>query len=140
MNQSIPLAILRIAAAVMLIPAGTSKLFNWPMAAPMNPVPPSQIWFGAWIEVIGGLLLLLGLCTRPVAFLLSGTMAVAYWQFHAIPPLTSQAGKPALPPHSVLVPAMNQGVAAALFCFVFLYLTFAGPGGLSLDAKLAKNK
>ena len=106
----------------------------------MNPVPPSQIWFGAWIEVIGGLLLLVGLSTRPVAFLLSGTMAVAYWQFHAIPPLTAQPGKPALPAHSVLVPAMNQGVAAALFCFVFLYITFAGPGGLSLDAKMAKNK
>ncbi|MBL8059824.1 MAG: DoxX family protein [Chthonomonas sp.] len=140
MKQSVPLGILRIASALIFLPAGTSKLINWPMAAPMNPAPGSQIYIGAWIEAVGGLLLLLGLCTRPVAFLLSGTMAVAYWQYHALEALKDKPGQPALPIHSVIVPSMNGGVAAAIFCFVFLYLTMTGGGAMSLDAKLGAKK
>ena len=70
------------------------------------------------IEFVGGALLLLGLFTRPVAFLLSGTMAVAYWMFHA---------------PSSLYPLLNGGDAAILYCFVFLLFVFTGPGALSLD-------
>jgi putative oxidoreductase len=77
-------------------------------------------WVAGWMEVIGGALLIVGLFTRPTAFLLSGQMAVAYWLAHA--------------PNSIF-PALNGGDAAILFCFVFLYIAFAGPGPLSLDAK-----
>ena len=73
------------------------------------------------IEFVGGALLLLGLFTRPVAFLLSGTMAVAYWMFHA---------------PSSLYPLLNGGDAAILYCFVFLLFVFTGPGALSLDRAL----
>ena len=73
----------------------------------------SLFWFGGLMELLGGALLAIGLFTRPVAFLLSGEMAVAYWMFHA--------------PNNIS-PAVNQGDAAILFCFIFLYLVFAGPG------------
>ena len=79
----------------------------------------SQLWFGGILEIVGGLLLLIGLFTRPVAFVLSGMMAVAYWQFHF--------------PRNIF-PTLNGGDAAILYCFVFLYLVFAGPGEWSLDA------
>ena len=78
------------------------------------------------LEVVGGLLLLLGLFTRPVAFVLSGQMAVAYFMAHA------SRG-------NALLPMLNGGEAAVLFCFVFLYLVFAGGGNLSLD-RLLRNK
>ena len=77
------------------------------------------------LEFAGGILLLLGLCTRPVAFVLSGMMAVAYFQFHF--------------PHSFW-PSVNQGVPSILYCFIFLYLSAAGAGPLSLDALLKGNK
>jgi putative oxidoreductase len=73
------------------------------------------------LELVGGILLVLGLFTRPAAFILSGMMAVAYWMAHA--------------PQSVF-PALNGGDAAVLFCFVFLYLVAAGPGAWSLDGTL----
>jgi putative oxidoreductase len=75
-------------------------------------------WIAGCLEIGGGLLLLVGLFTRPVAFLLSGQMAVAYWLAHA--------------PQSFF-PVQNGGDSAVLFCFVFLYLVFAGPGAFSLD-------
>jgi putative oxidoreductase len=117
-------SLLRIVAALMFIQAGTIKLFGWPMASPMG-VPPvmSQIWIGAWMEVLGGALLLVGLFTRPVAFLLSGEMAVAYFQFHY--------------PNGFW-PAVNQGQPAVLYCFIWLYLSAAGPGPWSLDALFRK--
>ena len=79
----------------------------------------SLLWFGGLLELVGGFLLLIGLFTRPVAFILSGMMAVAYWMFHA--------------PQSPF-PAVNMGDAAILYCFVFLYIAAAGPGPWSLDA------
>jgi putative oxidoreductase len=112
------LSALRIAAAFMFTLAGSSKLFAFP--AGKVAAFPTQMWFGGVLEFVGGLVLLLGICTRPVAFVLSGEMAVAYFQFH----LTTS-----------FWPTMNGGVAAALYCFVFLYLSAAGGGPLSLDAR-----
>jgi putative oxidoreductase len=121
------LSVLRIVAAFMLIPAGTMKLFAFPAGMPPDGgVAPimSQIWIGGVLEVLGGALLLFGLFTRPVAFVLSGMLAVAYWQFHA--------------PNGFW-PTMNGGVPAALYCFVLLYISAAGAGPWSLDAMRGKN-
>ena len=114
------LATLRIAAALIFILHGTQKLFGFP-AAPGGGIPPllSLAGIGGFLEFAGGILILIGLWTRPVAFVLSGEMAVAYWMFHA--------------PRN-LYPALNGGDAAILYCFVFLLLTFTGPGALSVDA------
>src|SRR6266513_3681206 len=79
----------------------------------------SLIGIGGMIELTGGLLVLTGLFTRPVAFILSGEMAVAYFMFHA---------------PSAFLPLLNEGDSAVLYCFVFLYLAFAGPGPWSVDA------
>jgi len=120
------LSILRIVSAVMIIPVGTMKLFAWPMGIPPNggTVPlMSQIGIGGILEVVGGALILIGLCTRPVAFILSGEMAVAYWQFHA--PMG-------------FWPMINQGQPAIFLCFIFLYLSSAGPGPWSVDALRGK--
>lgn len=113
------LAVLRIVTAMIFMLHGSQKLFGIP-AAPEMGLPPafSLFWFGAILELFGGLLILLGLFTRPVAFVLSGEMAVAYWMFHA----------PASP-----FPALNGGDAAILYCFVFLLLVFTGPGAWSVD-------
>jgi putative oxidoreductase len=81
----------------------------------------SQTGVGGILEFVGGIAIMLGLVTRPVAFILSGEMAVAYWQFHA--------------PHG-LWPIQNDGVPAVLFCFIFLYIAAQGAGGWSLDAWL----
>ncbi len=119
-------AILRIAAAVMFIMSGTMKLFAFPGPVPVGDgtVPlMSQVGIGAVLEVFGGALMLVGLFTRPVAFILAGEMAVAYFQFHA--------------PMSVW-PTINGGVSAALYCFVWLYFSAAGAGSWSLDAKRQK--
>lgn len=75
------------------------------------------------LELVGGALIVLGLFTRPVAFILSGMMAVAYFQFHA---------------PSSLYPLVNQGELAVMYCWVFFYLAFAGPGAWSLDAILGR--
>ncbi|HVX37517.1 MAG TPA: DoxX family protein, partial [Hyphomicrobium sp.] len=98
---------------------GTSKLFGWPSAA-MEPPLMSIFGLAAVLEVVGGILLVLGLFTRPVAFIVAGEMAVAYWMAHA--------------PKSFF-PALNGGDAAILYCFIFLYIFFAGPGPWSMDAK-----
>jgi putative oxidoreductase len=113
------LAALRIVAALIFMEHGTQKLFGFP-APPEHGLPAAGtlLWLGAWIEMVGGLLLLAGLFTRPVAFITSGEMAVAYWMFHA----------PSNP-----YPALNGGDAAILYCFVFLLFVFAGPGAWSLD-------
>jgi putative oxidoreductase len=115
-------SLLRIVAAAMFILAGTSKLFAFPVGMPPNGGTAAfgtQVWIGGVLEVVGGALLLVGLFTRPVAFVLSGEMAVAYFQFHF--------------PRGFW-PTVNGGVAAAIYCFVFLYLSAAGPGPWSLDA------
>ena len=115
------LSVLRIVAAVMFMQAGTIKLFGWPMAMPdgSSAAMFSQVWIGAVLELVGGALLIVGLFTRPVAFLLSGEMAVAYFQFHA--------------PNG-FGPVVNQGQPAVLYCFIWLYLSAAGGGPWSLDA------
>jgi len=113
---------LRVAAAFMFLQFGTMKLFAFPIGVPPDggAVPlMSQMGLGALLEVIGGSLLLVGLFTRPVAFLLAGEMAVAYFQFHF--------------PQSFW-PVVNQGTPAALYCFVWLYFAAAGAGPWSLDA------
>ena len=113
------LSILRIVTALMFIEHGTQKLLGFPAAGhPMGALP-LQFMVAGVLEIVGGLMVLLGWFTRPVAFILSGEMAVAYWTFHV--------------PHGGLLPIQNFGESAALFCFVFLYLVFAGPGEWSLD-------
>ena len=120
-------SILRIVAAFMFLQAGTMKLFGWPMAMPGGGSLPvmSQMWIGAVLEVVGGALLILGLFTRPVAFVLAGEMAVAYFQFHA--------------PQSFW-PIVNQGQPAVLYCFIWLFFSAAGAGPWSLDALIAKRR
>ena len=114
------LAVLRIVTALIFLEHGSQKLFGFPAAAPPSGLPPalSFFWFGGILEFFGGLLVLVGLFTRCAAFVLAGEMAVAYWLIHA--------------PKSVF-PALNGGDAAILYCFVFLYLVFAGPGLWSID-------
>ena len=117
------LGVLRIVTALLFIEHGTMKLFGFPAAMEGGNVALfSLIGLAAILELVGGALLLVGLFTRPVAFLLAGEMAVAYWMAHA--------------PQNVF-PILNGGESAILFCFVFLYLVFAGPGAFSLDARRA---
>jgi putative oxidoreductase len=113
------LGVLRIVAAILFIEHGTQKLFGFPPSDRPMPEMFTLLWFAGVLEAFGGLLLLVGLFTRPVAFILSGQMAVAYWMAHA--------------PGSIY-PAVNHGDAAILFCFLFLYIAAAGPGAFSLDA------
>jgi putative oxidoreductase len=114
------LGILRIVTAILFIEHGTQKLFGIPTPQYGMPEAFTLLWFAAVLEVFGGLLILVGLFTRPVAFILSGQMAVAYWMAHA--------------PKSPF-PALNGGDAAILFCFIFLYLVAAGAGAFSIDGK-----
>lgn len=120
------LSLLRIVAAFVFIPSGTMKLFAFPMGMPPDggtaPLL-TQVGIGGLLEVVGGGLALLGLFTRPVAFVLAGEMAVAYFQFHA--------------PQSFW-PTVNGGVPAVIYCFVWLYLSAAGAGPWSVDAWRAR--
>lgn len=120
------LSVLRIVAALIFLEHGAQKFLGF---------PPGEFAGAAWsfdspghfagiVELVGGLLLLLGLFTRSAAFIASGTMAVAYWMAHA--------------PQDFF-PVNNQGDAAILYCFIFLYLVFAGPGPLSLDAAMKRS-
>ncbi|TNC61411.1 DoxX family protein [Rubellimicrobium roseum] len=118
------LSVLRIVAALIFFAHGTQKLLGFP-ASDFSPELLSLPWIAGVLELVGGALLILGLFTRPVAFVLSGLMAFAYWLAHA--------------PQSPF-PALNGGDAAILYCFVFLYLVFAGGGVWSLDALLFKNR
>ena len=120
------LGILRIMAALMFIEHGTQKLFDLPDALRPMPSPlPMMLLWGGIIEFVGGSLFALGLFTRPVAFILSGQMAVAYFMVHA--------------PRG-FYPINNMGDFAILFCFVFLYFVFSGAGPWSLDALIARKK
>lgn len=112
------LSILRIVVGLLFLEHGTVKLFGFP--APMAPPAPfSMLWFAAVIEIAGGALLAVGLFTRAVAFIISGAMAFAYFLVHA--------------PQS-FYPYVNKGELAVVYCFVFFYFVFAGPGPWSLDA------
>jgi putative oxidoreductase len=121
------LAVLRIVAGLLFISFGTMKLFGYPPSP--TPMPPldltSQLGLAGMLEVFGGLLIVIGLLTRPVAFVLAGEMAVAYFQAHA--------------PQSPF-PTVNNGVPAVLYCFLFLYLAAAGPGAWSVDRWIARRR
>jgi putative oxidoreductase len=120
------LSVLRIMAALLFMEHGLMKLIHFPAAQPGAPDPlPALILAAALIEVIGGALIALGLFTRVAAFICSGQMAVAYFIAHF--------------PQSPW-PAINGGDAAILYCFIFLYLAFAGGGEWSVDAALAKRR
>jgi putative oxidoreductase len=108
----------------MFLQHGTQKVFSFPAPARGPFELMSQIGIGGVLELVGGVLLILGLFTRPVAFLMSGMMAVAYFQFHAL------SGGP--------FPLVNGGELAALYCWVFLYIVFAGPGSVAVDTVLKK--
>ena len=118
-------AALRVITALLFMEHGTAKLFGFPD----TPMPAPEIYSLPWIagvmEVVGGLLLLIGLWTRPVAFLLAGEMAVAYWMVHA--------------PQSPF-PIVNNGDAAILYCFIFLTFVAIGAGRWSVDAIIARNR
>lgn len=121
------LSVLRIVSGVVFITFGTMKLFNVP---PMPPgMPPldlmSQVGIAGILETFGGLAFVLGFLTRPVAFILSGEMAVAYFQGHF--------------PQSFW-PSINMGTPAILYCFVFLYFVFSGAGVWSIDAMIARSR
>ena len=124
------LSVFRIVAGLMFITFGTMKLFGYPPApAGSGPMPPiammSQIGIGALLEFVGGILITLGLFTRPVAFVLAGEMAVAYFQFHH---------------PQAFFPTTNNGVPAVMYSFFFLYLAFAGAGEWSLDELIARRR
>ena len=118
------LSVLRIVVALLFMEHGLMKLFHFPTPQPGAPDPlPAILVAAAWLEVVGGGLVAVGLFTRPVAFVLSGEMAVAYFMAHA---------------PKGFYPAVNLGEAAVLYCFVFLYFAFVGPGPWSLDAVVRK--
>lgn len=112
------LSVLRIVTALIFLAHGTQKLLGFP-ASDRVPEAFTRGWIAGVLELFGGALLVLGLFTRPVAFVLSGLMAAAYFMAHA--------------PQS-FYPALNGGDAAILYSFVFLYFVFAGPGVWSVDA------
>ena len=120
------LAVLRIVVALLFIEHGMQKLFGFP--PPVGGATPpliSLLGLAAVLEFFGGLLLLVGLFTRPVAFVLAGEMAFAYFMAHA---------------PKAFFPALNGGDAAILFCFIFLYFCVAGPGAWSIDGQRAQGK
>ncbi len=119
--------LLRVVAGLLFLQAGGMKLFGWfgGMPGGRTVFLMSQIGIGGVLEFVGGTAILLGLLTRPVAFLLSGEMAVAYWQFHA--------------PHGTW-PIQNHGEPAVLLCFIFLFIAAWGGGDWSLDALLRRKR
>lgn len=120
------LAVLRIMAALLFMEHGLMKLFHFPAPQPGAPDPlPLVLLAAAIIEVAGGALIAMGFLTRIAAFICSGEMAAGYFMVHA--------------PKSIW-PALNQGDAAILFCFIFFFLIFAGPGAWSIDAVLHKSE
>ena len=113
------LSLLRLLAGLLLLEFGTMKILHFPPAEYFSGIAPfSLIWFAGLLELVGGALLVVGLFTRCAAFVLSGEMAFAYFIEHA---------------PGGLYPALNGGLPAVLFCFVFLYLSAAGGGPWSLD-------
>ena len=121
--------LLRVVAGLMFFQAGGLKWFGWfggmPGGNGAAPALLSQVGIGGILELVGGMLIAVGLCTRPIAFVLSGEMAVAYWQFHA--------------PNGRW-PIVNHGELAALFSLLFLFMAAYGAGDWSLDALLRKRR
>ena len=125
MNQArqITYFLLRVVAGLLFLQIGGMKILDWFGGVPIqhggHPAFLSQIWIGGMLELFGGTAILLGLLTRPAAFLLAGEMAVAYFQFH-------QPGG--------FWPVQNHGEPAVLFCFIFLFFAAHGAGAWSIDA------
>ena len=120
------LSLLRIVAGFNFLTHGTQKLFAFPVDEPQATAELfSRMWFAGIIETVGGLMMLLGLFTRPVAFIMAGEMAVAYFTSHF------PAG---------FWPILSRGELAVLYCFVWLYICAAGPGPWSLDALIAARR
>jgi putative oxidoreductase len=118
------LSLLRIVTAFIFMEHGSMKLFGFP--APMGDIPLlSLMGLAGTLEVVGGFLILIGLFTRPIAFILSGEMAFAYFMAHA--------------PQGFW-PALNHGEPAALYCFIYLYLAAAGGGAWSVDRLILQRK
>lgn len=119
--------LLRVVAGLLFLQAGGMKILDWFGGIPAefggHPAMMSQTWIGGMLELCGGTLILLGLFTRPVAFILSGEMAVAYFQFH-------QPGG--------MWPIQNHGEPAVLLCFIFLFFAAHGAGMWSVDRILAR--
>ena len=115
------LGLLRIAVALLFLQHGLVKLFGFPPGAQPGPQPiASLLGVAGVIETVTGVLLLLGLFTRPAAFVAAGFCAVAYFYAHAA---------------QSFYPVINQGELAAIYCFIFLYFFFAGPGSFSIDGR-----
>ena len=125
--QPVALSLFRFVTGLLLFQYGVAKIFKFPVLPYFANIPP-LITTAGWIELVGGALLLLGLFTRLVAFILSGEMAFAYFLGHMFK-------KPEEP---VLLPLLNGGTAAILFCFACLYIATSGGGPISLDAMMRK--
>ena len=125
--RTVAFLLLRVVAGLLFLQAGGMKILDWFGGIPAehggHPSFLSQIWIGGVLELYGGAAVLLGLLTRPVAFVLSGEMAVAYFQFHQ--------------PQGFW-PIQNHGEPAVLLCFIFLFFAAHGGGEWSLDALLQK--
>jgi putative oxidoreductase len=120
---------LRIVSGSLFLFHGVQKIFGW-LTTNAPPTAFSQMWVGGIIELVGGILIAVGLATRPAAFLAAGTMAVAYLQFHWKLELAAFRW----------LPIVNKGELAVLYCFVFLFLAAHGGGPASLDALLARRR
>jgi len=118
------LGLLRIVTAILFMEHGAQKLLGFPPSDHGSPELLSLLGAAGILELAGGFFILIGLFTRPVAFVLAGEMAVAYWMVHA---------------PKAIYPALNGGDAAILFCFIFLYLVAAGPGAFSVDGARQKS-
>ena len=127
--RQITLFLLRVVSGLLFLQAGGVKMFDWFGGIPAqyggHPAVMSQTWIGGALELYGGALILLGLFTRPVAFILSGEMAVAYFQFHQ--------------PNGFW-PVQNHGEPAVLLCFIFLLFAAYGAGEWSVDALIRRKK
>jgi putative oxidoreductase len=117
--------LLRVVAGLLFLQHGAQKLFGWFGGMPEGATLTTQVTLGGVLEFVGGVLILLGLFTRPTAFVLSGEMAVAYWQFHA--------------PGGAW-PIQNHGEPAVLYCFIFLFIAAYGAGDWSLDALIRRRR